>query len=91
MTIENSDRDPSKPTWRMPAGMLLILFLILIWSGVVVTLIDQISLINFWLKLPLYIFAGIVWIFPIKPILVWMNTGRWRHSPESENGASDET
>ncbi|MGP0730965.1 DUF2842 domain-containing protein, partial [Escherichia coli] len=22
--------------------------------------------------------AGIVWILPLKPLLLWMETGRWR-------------
>jgi hypothetical protein len=25
-----------------------------------------------------YIVAGIIWIFPMRPVLVWMETGRWR-------------
>ena len=91
MTAESGDQNREKPTWRMPVGMLGILLIIMIWSGVVVNLIDRISGLNFWLQLPIYIFAGVIWIFPIKPILVWMNTGRWRHSKNSENGASDET
>jgi hypothetical protein len=70
--------EPPVPTWRKPIGMLVILLFILIWCGVVVTLMDKISALNFWLQLPIYIFAGIVWIYPIKPILLWMNTGKFR-------------
>jgi hypothetical protein len=25
-----------------------------------------------------YVVAGIVWILPLKPLLRWMETGRWR-------------
>jgi hypothetical protein len=25
-----------------------------------------------------YLIAGIVWILPLKPLLRWMETGRWR-------------
>ena len=82
---------PDKPIWRMPVGMLIILFIILIWCGIVVSLFDWISAINFWLQLPIYIFAGVIWIFPIKPIMLWMNTGFFRHPSKSKNGASEET
>ncbi|QTD57637.1 DUF2842 domain-containing protein [Parasphingorhabdus cellanae] len=58
--------------------MLLMLTFILIWCGIVVSLLDWISDLNFWLQLPIYIFAGIVWIYPIKPLLLWINTGKFR-------------
>jgi hypothetical protein len=29
-------------------------------------------------QLIFYDFAGIVWIMPVNPLLLWMETGRWR-------------
>ena len=58
--------------------MIVILLMILLWSGFVLGMIDRISELNFWLQLPIYIFAGIAWIFPLKPLLIWMNTGKFR-------------
>ncbi|MFL6858840.1 MAG: DUF2842 domain-containing protein, partial [Allosphingosinicella sp.] len=29
-------------------------------------------------QLPFYVAAGIVWILPLKPLLRWMETGKWR-------------
>ncbi len=78
MTTEPDLPEPDEPNWRMPVGILLILFLILIWSGVVVSLIDQIGMVNFWLQILIYIIAGIAWIFPVRPIMIWMNTGKFR-------------
>ena len=69
---------PDRPNWRQPFGMILILILILLWCGIVVSLLDWLSGLNFWLQLPIYIFAGIAWIFPVKPLLIWMNTGKFR-------------
>jgi len=69
---------PDPPNWRQPVGMILILILILLWCGIVVSLLDWIVELNFWLQLPIYIFAGIAWIFPLKPLLIWMNTGKFR-------------
>jgi predicted membrane channel-forming protein YqfA (hemolysin III family) len=31
-----------------------------------------------WLHVVYYVVAGIVWILPLKPLLRWMETGRWR-------------
>ena len=69
---------PDPPNWRQPVGIILILLLILLWSGFVLSIIERLSGLNFWLQLPVYIFAGIAWIFPVKPLLIWMNTGKFR-------------
>ena len=29
-------------------------------------------------QLPIYVVAGVAWIAPLKPLLQWMETGRWR-------------
>lgn len=81
MTTESGNDDRNQPTWRKPAGMIIILLLILIWSGISVTLIEALGDLNFWLLLPIYTFLGIAWIFPVKPLLLWMNTGKFRHKP----------
>lgn len=92
MTSEIDSDMKNRPSWRKPVGMILILLLILLWCGIAVTLIDQLSGLNFWLQLPVYVILGIAWIFPIKPLLRWMNKGSLRHLPENMgNGASDET
>ncbi len=69
---------PDAPNWRAPVGVILMLVFVLIWSGIVVSLIDRISDLNFWLQLPIYVIAGIIWIYPIKPLLLWINTGKFR-------------
>jgi len=69
---------PDAPNWRQPAGIILILAVILLWCGIVVSMIDWISRLPFLAQLPIYIIAGIAWIFPVKPLLIWMNTGKLR-------------
>ncbi|MEO9600567.1 DUF2842 domain-containing protein [Parasphingorhabdus sp.] len=92
MPVEIEKNPKDQPSWRKPIGMIFILFLILLWCGIAVTLIDHLDGLNFWIQLPIYIILGIVWIFPIRPLLTWMNSGSFRHPPENkENGASDET
>ncbi len=67
-----------EPTWRKPAGIFLILLLIAVWAVLVASVA---RLIEGWptlLQLPFYIAAGIAWILPLKPLLRWMETGRFR-------------
>ena len=69
---------PVRPSWRKPAGIALILLLITVWAILVVTLADRLAGAP-WPVMALYfIVAGIVWILPLKPLLRWMETGKWR-------------
>ncbi|HWI87025.1 MAG TPA: DUF2842 domain-containing protein [Sphingomonas sp.] len=67
-----------KPTWRKPAGMGLILLLILFWAGLVTSLGVQIARLPWPIEALVYCVAGIAWIAPLKPLLFWMEHGRWR-------------
>lgn len=68
-------REPLKPKWRNGAGMALILLVILLWSAAVATLAPLVSQLPFLFELVFYVAAGIGWIFPIRPLLTWMETG----------------
>ena len=72
------DRLPVKPTWRKPAGIVLILLLIAVWSVLVVTVADRIAGAAWPLEALFFLVAGIAWILPLKPLLRWMETGRFR-------------
>ncbi len=71
----NLDREPS---WRQPAGIGLILLLILVWAIIVASLAGYVGFLPWPLQALFYLAAGIVWILPLKPLLRWMETGRWR-------------
>ncbi len=66
------------PSWRKPAGMLLILLLIAVWCVLIVSLSATVGQWHWLAQLVFYIVTGIVWIAPLKPLLRWMETGRWR-------------
>ncbi|PSJ39998.1 DUF2842 domain-containing protein [Allosphingosinicella deserti] len=69
---------PNQPTWRKPAGIFLILALITLWAMLVASVADLMTGWP-WPVLALYFtVAGIVWILPLKPLLRWMETGKWR-------------
>ena len=72
------DQLPVKPTWRKPAGIVLILLLILVWCVIVATVADRITNWPWPLKALFFAVAGIVWILPLKPLLRWMELGRFR-------------
>jgi predicted membrane channel-forming protein YqfA (hemolysin III family) len=72
------DRLPMKPTWRKPAGIFLILLLIAGWAVVVVTLAERLPPLPWPVKAIFFVAAGIVWILPLKPLLRWMELGKWR-------------
>lgn len=66
------------PSWRKPVGMGLILLLILGWSVGVASLSGSIGRLPGLVQLPVYAVLGIIWIAPLKPLLRWMELGRWR-------------
>lgn len=69
---------PVKPSWRKPFGILLILLLIAAWAVIVVSLADALPPLWWPLRALFFIGAGIVWALPLKPLLRWMEVGRWR-------------
>lgn len=66
------------PSWRKPAGIGLILLLIIIWAVIVVTGAGLLANLPWPVHVLYFTVSGIVWILPLKPLLRWMETGRWR-------------
>jgi carbon starvation protein CstA len=71
------DQLPMKPSWRKPAGIGLILLLILVWAVLVASAADLLAGFPWPVHALYYTIAGIAWILPLKPLLRWMETGRW--------------
>ncbi len=67
-----------QPTWRKPAGIGLILLLITVWAVLVASLSSYVGDLPWPVQAAFYMAAGIVWILPLKPLLRWMETGRFR-------------
>jgi len=68
----------AEPSWRKPAGIFAILALIALWATAIASLSGLVGRWPIWLQSIFYIFAGIIWILPLKPLLRWMETGRFR-------------
>ena len=66
------------PSWRKPAGALIMIASIIIWA---VAIASASSVISGWplvVQMGFYAVAGIIWIMPMKPLLRWMETGNFR-------------
>lgn len=71
-------RIPPEPSWRKPVGMLGIILYIIVYALLIAALADWLQGLPRLVELLVYAAAGIAWIAPLKPVLLWMNTGRWR-------------
>lgn len=68
----------SEPSWRKPAGIFAILALIGAWAVLIASLSNEVGRWPVLLQAIFYLLAGIAWILPLKPLLRWMETGRFR-------------
>ncbi|WP_077148107.1 DUF2842 domain-containing protein [Sphingopyxis sp. KK2] len=69
-----------QPSWRKPAGIFLIMALIIAWAVLVASLSPWVGEWPVLVQAIFYLVAGIVWIWvlPLKALLRWMELGRWR-------------
>jgi hypothetical protein len=68
-------RDPSA---RNVIGMFALLGLIAVWAVIVASFSGVIGGLWWPIQAVIYIVAGLVWIYPAKPIMRWIVTGNWR-------------
>ena len=73
---------PYKPTWRKPAGIFAILGLIAVWAFIVASASAWIGKLPIPLQTLIYLIAGIVWILPLRPLMIWMETGSFKAPSE---------
>ena len=69
----------NEPSWRKPVGMLAILLLLAVWVVAVVTLVDALGA-PVAVQGLLYLVGGVMWLWllPMRRLLRWMESGRWR-------------
>ena len=67
-----------QPTCRKPGGAFAIIGLIILWAMIVASLSSIIGGWHWTGQITFDHVTGIVWIVPLKPLLLWMETGRWR-------------
>lgn len=70
-----------EPRPRPTAAVFMILAIILVWAALIASVSDTVTRWPALVQLLFYIAAGLVWILPLRPILRWSETGRWRNDP----------
>jgi hypothetical protein len=68
----------SEPSWRKPTGIFAILALIAIWAVLVASLSQEVGRWPVLVQALFYLVAGVAWIMPLKPLLRWMETGKFK-------------
>jgi predicted membrane channel-forming protein YqfA (hemolysin III family) len=72
------------PSSRKLTGIAIIVLLILIWAALVASLAHVIGNLPILVQGAFYLVMGIVWISPLKPLIRWTETGRWRRTPAGD-------
>ena len=67
----------AEPSYRTLIGIALILLLIVVWAAFVASLAQIVGAWPILVQAPFYLFVGIVWIIPLKPLVRWIQTGRF--------------
>ena len=67
----------TRPSWRKGAGIIVILLLIALLAVFVASLSGTVGRWPVLVQALFYLVTGIVWIAPLKPLLRWIETGRF--------------
>jgi Protein of unknown function (DUF2842) len=76
--MKNENAPVERPTLRKPIGVFIILFMIGILGWAIGTFASDIGRLHVLIQAVIYLIAGVVWIAPLKPLLRWMETSKWR-------------
>ncbi len=71
------DSDRLQPTWRKPAGILMLVVALGLYAGLVARLAEPIGGLPVLAQTVAYIVLGTIWLLPLRRFLIWMETGRW--------------
>lgn len=71
-----------KPSLRKPFGIIGLILGLTIYALLVAQLSPWIGRLHVLVQLPIYLILGVAWLLPLKPWLIWMETGHWRQNDE---------
>lgn len=69
---------PPSPSSRSLVGIAIILLLIAVWALLIASLSPAVGNWPVLVQALFYVIVGIVWIIPLKPLVRWIVTGRFR-------------
>ncbi len=61
---------------RRTLGVFAIIALIVVEALVIVACANLVAPWPIWAQSLFYLAAGLIWLLPLKPLLLWMNKGR---------------
>ena len=67
-----------EPSGRTLAGTAIIVALIAAWALLVASLSDTVGNWPVLLQALFYLVTGLIWVVPMRPLLTWIATGRFR-------------
>jgi hypothetical protein len=67
----------TSPSSRALAGIGLILLLVVLWAALVASLAAIVGRWSILVQAGFYLFMGLIWIVPLKPLVRWIQTGRF--------------
>ena len=65
------------PSSRALAGIGLILLLVVLWAALVASLAAIVGRWPILAQAGFYLFMGLIWIAPLKPLVRWIQRGRF--------------
>ena len=71
----------NRPSWRKPFGILAIMGWITVWAVVIVSIAGSARSWPVILQVLFFGVTGIVWIWPLKPLLAWMEAKNHEETP----------
>jgi hypothetical protein len=74
---------PPEPSWRKPVGILGLLAYLALYALLVAAFADSLAAMPQLVQALFYLVAGIAWVLPLRPLFLWMNTGRWTHDGDA--------
>ena len=74
-----------QPSWRKGAGIATIILLILLWAVLIATFASTVGRWPVLVQALFYLVVGIAWIAPLRPLLRWSQTGRWRSESQERD------
>lgn len=68
---------PQQPSARKLLGIALIVLIIIVWAALVASLAPFVGSWPVLIQAPFYLVVGLAWIIPLKPLVRWIETGRF--------------
>jgi hypothetical protein len=77
-TLEEALVNTLDPSPRKLIGIGIILAIIAVWAAFVASMAPFVGKWPALAQAPYYLFVGVVWAIPLKPLIRWIQTGSFR-------------